>query len=52
MGLCQDCNKKPATVIVLEQKTNRSFLICDDCISEDDILINQTINDIVRFESE
>ena len=49
MGSCQDCSMKEATVIIYDKKEDFSFLVCDDCISKDDILIKQTINDIANI---
>lgn len=52
MGVCQDCNKNDAEVIIYDKDKGRSFLVCYDCVNKDkDIVMDHTIKDIVDFET-
>jgi len=35
---CQDCNKKEADSIIFDGKKKQFFLVCGDCIKEDDFI--------------
>jgi len=45
--ICQDCNKKEAEFIIYDLIKNTSFLVCKDCVKDNDLVMSHTIKDIV-----
>ena len=50
MTECQDCNKQEAEFIIYDYKKNSWFLVCHNCIKEEDLICDYTLYEIKEME--